>query len=123
MRMRSRSIAGRVHRITVFLGVCLAAGALVAGFALPLVGGAALSAKAAAQDFQTLPADIQTRELAQRSVVYAADGTRIATFFDENRVSVPLSKVAPVLRQAILAIEDARFYEHPGIDIRGTVRA
>jgi len=123
MRMRYRSVAGRVHQITVFLGVCLASGALVAGLALPLVGGAALTAKAAAQDFQTLPADIQTRELAQRSVVYAADGTRIATFFDENRVSVPLSKVAPVLRQAILAIEDARFYEHPGIDIRGTVRA
>jgi membrane peptidoglycan carboxypeptidase len=123
MRSRSRWLARRTYSLTVFVGVCLVAGALVAGFALPLVGGAALTAKAAAEDFQSLPGDLKTRELAQRSVVLAADGTRIATFFDENRVTVALSAVAPVMRQAILAIEDARFYEHPGIDIRGTTRA
>jgi membrane peptidoglycan carboxypeptidase len=123
MRMRSRSLAGRTYQITVFLGICLVAGALLAGLTLPLVGGAALTAKAAAEDFQSLPGDLETRELAQRSVVLAADGSRIATFYDENRLSIPLSTVAPIMRQAILAIEDARFYEHPGIDIRGTARA
>jgi membrane peptidoglycan carboxypeptidase len=123
MSRRPRSLAARTYQITVFLGVSLVAGALLAGFALPLVGGAALTAKAAAEDFQSLPGDLKTRELAQRSVLLAADGTRIATFFDENRVSVPLKKVAPVMRQAILAIEDARFYDHPGIDTRGTLRA
>jgi membrane peptidoglycan carboxypeptidase len=123
MRRRSRSLAARTYQLTVFLGVSLVAGALVAGFALPLVGGAALTAKAAAEDFQSLPGDLKTRELAQRSVLLAADGTRLATFFDENRVSVPLRRVAPVMRQAILAIEDARFYDHPGVDTRGTLRA
>jgi len=123
MSRRARSVARHSYRVGAFLGVCVAAGALLAGFALPLVGGAALGAKTAAEDFQSLPGDLKARELAQRSVVLAADGTRIATFFDENRVSVPLAKVAPIMRKAILAIEDARFYEHPGIDIRGTMRA
>ncbi|MGH3842272.1 MAG: hypothetical protein ACRDS0_12620, partial [Pseudonocardiaceae bacterium] len=40
-----------------------------------------------------------------------ADGSKIATFYYENRVDVPLDKVAPVMRRAILAIEDNRFYE------------
>jgi membrane peptidoglycan carboxypeptidase len=59
----------------------------------------------------------------QRSVILAADGSRIATFYYENRVDVPLDKVAPVMRKAILAIEDNRFYEHGGLDLKATIRA
>ena len=47
-----------------------------------------------------------------------ADGSLIATFYYENRVLVPLTKVAPMMRQATIAIEDSRFYEHGGIDLR-----
>ena len=36
---------------------------------------------------------------------------------------MPLSDVAPVMRKAVIAIEDSRFYDHGGIDLRGTVRA
>ena len=36
---------------------------------------------------------------------------------------MPLTEVAPVMRQAVVAIEDSRFYEHGGIDLRGTLRA
>jgi membrane peptidoglycan carboxypeptidase len=99
------------------------AGVLLAALALPFVGTAGLTAKAAADDFQALPADIDTRPLPQRSRMLAADGKLIATFYEENRVSVPLKSVAPVMRDAILAIEDSRFYEHSGVDLRGTVRA
>ncbi len=38
-------------------------------------------------------------------------------------MDVPLGEVAPVMRQAIMAAEDARFYEHNGVDLRGVARA
>jgi len=106
-----------------FLGVCVLAGALVAGMLLPLVGTGAVAAKHFAEDFQALPSDIETRPPAQASVVLASDGTRIATFYDENRVAVPLAKVSPIMIKALLAIEDSRFYEHGGVDPKGTLRA
>src|SRR5690349_2959044 len=113
---RSAYIAG-------FFGVCVLAGALVAGMLLPLVGTGAVAAKHFAEDFQDLPSDIETIPPAQASVVLASDGTRIATFYDENRVAVPLAKIAPVMQHALLAIEDSRFYEHGGVDPKGTLRA
>ena len=42
---------------------------------------------------------------------------------DENRIIVPLDQVAPIMQKAQVAIEDSRFYEHGGVDLRGVVRA
>ena len=61
--------------------------------------------------------------LAQQSRILAADGSLIATPYDENRIVVPLAQVAPVMRQAQVAIEDSRFYEHGGVDPQGVARA
>ena len=58
-----------------------------------------------------------------RSVILAADGTKIATPYDENRVIVPLAEIAPIMRTAQVAIEDHRFYEHGGADLQGILRA
>ncbi|CAA9301830.1 MAG: Multimodular transpeptidase-transglycosylase, partial [uncultured Friedmanniella sp.] len=44
-------------------------------------------------------------------------------FYDENRVPVELDEIAPVMRQAQLAIEDHRYYEHGALDLKGTLRA
>ncbi|MFN2642301.1 MAG: penicillin-binding protein [Actinomycetota bacterium] len=63
-------------------------------------------------------------QIAQRSVVLAKDGSVIATLTgDENRKFVALAEVPPTTQQAVLAIEDARFYEHHGIDTSGILRA
>ena len=42
---------------------------------------------------------------------------------DESRVLVPSDEIAPIMKQAIVAVEDKRFYEHNGVDVRGIVRA
>ena len=47
----------------------------------------------------------------------------IATFYDENRVNVPLRRVSPIMKRAIIAIEDYRFYQHGALDVKGTLRA
>ncbi|MDX9699298.1 MAG: penicillin-binding protein 1A [Rhodocyclaceae bacterium] len=55
--------------------------------------------------------------------VYTADGHLLGEFGEERRALVSINQVPVMLRQAILAAEDERFYEHPGIDFIGLARA
>ena len=55
--------------------------------------------------------------------VFAADGVLIGEFGEERRNFVPIAETPKVMRDAVLAAEDARFYEHSGIDYKGVLRA
>jgi membrane peptidoglycan carboxypeptidase len=101
----------------------VAAGVLLAAAAFPAVGLAGAVAATAAQTFVDLPLTLTAPPAAQRSAIYAADGTLISSFYDENRHDVALSEIAPVMQQAIVAAEDSRFYQHRGVDLRGLLRA
>ncbi|MEO7980841.1 MAG: transglycosylase domain-containing protein [Sporichthyaceae bacterium] len=114
---------GFVSRLILFLLVSVLCGLLVAGVTLPVVGGMGLAARDSAEGFESLPNELEIPPLPERSRILAADGSLIATFYDEDRVSVPLTDVAQTMRQAVVAIEDSRFYDHGGIDLRGTLRA
>ena len=114
---------GAATRALLFLALSVVAGVLVAGIALPAIGVVGLTAKRGAENFQSLPAELTVPPLKQRSRLLAADGTVIARFYSQNRVYVPLRKISPEMRDAIVATEDARFYDHNGIDVRGTFRA
>ncbi len=68
--------------------------------------------------------EMEPRETGLTSKVYAADGSLIAVFHgEENRELVPLEKIPPHLIQAVIAIEDERFYEHSGFDLEAMLRA
>ncbi|MCZ3386965.1 MAG: penicillin-binding protein, partial [Actinomycetia bacterium] len=99
------------------------AGVLIAGIALPAIGLVGLTAKRSAESFESLPAELSVPPLKQRSRLLAADGSVLATFYSQNRVYVPMDRISREMQDAIVAIEDARFYEHNGIDVRGTLRA
>ena len=114
---------GVLASIGLFALISVVAGVVVAGIALPLIGTAGVASRNAVENFQSLPAELDAPPLPQQSVVLASDGSRLATLFFQNRIEVPISKIAPVMQQAIVAIEDSRFYEHGGIDVRGTMRA
>jgi len=61
---------------------------------------------------------------AESTKVLAADGSLLANLHaEQNRDPVVLDAIAPVLREAVIAIEDARYFEHDGVDPRGVVRA
>src|ERR1700753_3256725 len=98
--------AGRGHYAAGFVGVCVLSGTMMAGILMPVVGTGAVAANHFSKEFQALPSDLSTVSTAQASVFLAEDGTRIASFYDENRVDVGLDHIAPVMKQAILAIED-----------------
>ncbi|MFC4585558.1 transglycosylase domain-containing protein [Sphaerisporangium corydalis] len=103
------------------LGV--AGGLLVAAVALPAVGGAGILTRAAAHDFFEVPVLLREAPLPERSRLLDKDGKQFAQFYVQNRQSVDIGKIAPVMLKAIVAIEDSRFYEHAGLDLKGTLRA
>ncbi len=55
--------------------------------------------------------------------IYARDGTLLAEYGEERREFVPIGQIPLQVRQALLAIEDARFYEHGAVDFTGLARA
>src|ERR671937_57637 len=63
-------------------------------------------------------------ELGATSRVYAADGTRLG-FINATTLRTPITaeEIPDVVREATVAIEDKRFYEHKGVDFEGVVRA
>ncbi len=120
-----QSSGSRSSRLLILVAFAILAGALVAALALPVVGGAGLETRDVIGNisFADLPASLQSPPLAQRSVILASDGTQLATFYYENRQSVPLDNISPPMRSSIVAIEDSRFYEHHGVDPKGILRA
>lgn len=75
---------------------------------------------------QTLPAVGEQVEVRtpRTSVVYAADGSVLAKWHGEqDRTYVPLASIPVVMRNAVIAIEDERFYEHSGVDAEAIGRA
>jgi len=55
--------------------------------------------------------------------IYSADQVLLAEFGEERRQFVPIAEIPKVLTQAILAAEDANFYQHVGVDMKGIARA
>ncbi|MEO3785307.1 transglycosylase domain-containing protein [Actinocorallia sp. B10E7] len=113
----------RLHLAGRMAAAGATAGGLLAALLLPGLAMLGLGAKKMASDFQNMDIQKITQSPSVRSVMYAANGREMATFFDEYREPVRLDQVAPIMRKTILAVEDARFYEHGALDLKGTMRA
>jgi membrane peptidoglycan carboxypeptidase len=111
------------YSLVMFVVVSILAGVLVAGLFIPFAGMAGVTSNAAAAELKSLPAELATPAPATRSKVLMGNGKTLAYFYDENRIPVKLKSIAPIMRQAQIAIEDHRFYEHGALDFKGTMRA
>jgi len=112
--------------IPILLALVIGVGAvLVALVLLPLFGAAGLSVNAFRDRLDDAGVGrVRIPRFPERSVIYAADGSVLATvFLDENRRLVRLKNVAPVARDAVLAIEDDGFYEHGALNFPSLIRA
>ncbi|MBW3645962.1 MAG: transglycosylase domain-containing protein, partial [Actinobacteria bacterium] len=106
---------GRYLTVVVLAGVLSAALVALLGTAVRAVADAPRMAEAEAIDLEPL---------SQRSVMLAADGSLLSVLHrEENRKSVPLDEVPPVVVDTVLAMEDEDFYEHSGMNLRATFRA
>ena len=122
LRRRAGAVyAGAAARLVL---VTLAAALLLAAAIFPIFGITGVAIRDAANTFITL----QVGKLGAapvRSVIYDAENRPIAYFYPYNlyRVPVRFNKIAPVMREAIVAIEDDTFYTQGALDPRGTLRA
>ncbi|MGH3506277.1 MAG: transglycosylase domain-containing protein, partial [Nocardioidaceae bacterium] len=119
----ARDEGGLIHQVAVIIGVSVLSGVLMAGLALPWVGLVNEAAKKTSESVEDFPLELKFPELGERTRVLAADGSRLAIFYDKNRKYVSLSQIDATMQDAILAIEDSRFYEHGAWDLKGTLRA
>ena len=117
-RARGRRVA-RNNKIKLIVASIFAA--LVLSVAA-VAGIVVLTAMSWLQDLPdyTNPASFDT---SQPTRVYAADGELLARFFLENREPISIDQMSPYVLQAIVAVEDERFFEHSGIDPQGIARA
>ncbi|HZF83876.1 MAG TPA: transglycosylase domain-containing protein, partial [Burkholderiaceae bacterium] len=116
MPSTSRLWSPRAKRIALWsaagVGGALAAGLLAIGVALVLIAPQLPDVSSLANYQPKLPLR-----------VYTADGALIGEFGEERRELVPIDRIPRVLKDAVLATEDARFYQHGGIDTKGVLRA
>jgi membrane peptidoglycan carboxypeptidase len=117
---RTRNVIGLLG---AFVVTSMAGGVLAAGLAMPAVGASGMLTKNSVTFFDSLPGELSVPPLSEQTTLLAADGSLITTFYDENRVLVPLDKISLYLQHAIVAIEDSRFFEHGGVDPKGLARA
>ena len=109
--------------LLAFLSVSSLMGVVTAGMLVPVAGPTALAAKSVPSVFNELPGDLQTVTPAEESQLLDSSGGVIAHFYDKQRIVVPSANIADVMKKAIVAIEDKRFYEHNGVDATGIARA
>jgi membrane peptidoglycan carboxypeptidase len=113
-------------RLVLFLVVMSLGSGIFALALLPPVAAAGRAIGEFSDRFEEIGADedLAFPRIPERSTIFAADGKVLATLFlDENRKIIRLNQVNQVTLDAVLSIEDSRFYEHPGLDVKGIVRA
>ena len=122
--LRTLSLVTVLRTLGKMLGVCVLAGVLVAGVLFPAVGGLGLLSNEASATVDSVSSEIGTGIVPQTTVMLDKNGGVIATLWGEQRrTEVTSDKISPAMKSAIVSIEDKRFYEHTGVDYRGTARA
>ncbi|WP_432277620.1 transglycosylase domain-containing protein [Kitasatospora brasiliensis] len=106
-----------------FLGATVLGGVLLAGLILPAAGAVGLGAKNGAEGFESIPDDFKAPPLSQATQIYDAKGGLIAKVYERDRTVISAEQMSPLIRTAQVDIEDARFYEHGAVDLKGVLRA
>jgi membrane peptidoglycan carboxypeptidase len=112
-----------LSHLGVMAAVAAVMGVVVAGLAIPFAAIIGLGANDISRSLNNLPADLEATALPQKTRILDAEGNLIAQLYDENRVNVPLTHISRTMVQAIVSIEDYRFYSHGALDVKGTLRA
>ncbi|PPH17235.1 MULTISPECIES: transglycosylase domain-containing protein [unclassified Rathayibacter] len=122
-----KTIGGAVGGLIGIVAMSVVAGVLVAASVTPAIALSGMAAGNTVEMFDNLPEYLEIGTLAEKSDVYAKDSSGgdvlLASFYAQNRVEVGWDEISPFVKDAVVASEDPRFYEHGGIDLLGTVRA
>lgn len=125
---KPRSVKGAFLSFFGMIGLAIVAGGVVAAATLPIVPISNTATDQVNQVLQAEPSEnIVLGQLMERSNIYAKgpDGSNVllASFFDQDRQEVGWDQVNNFAKDAAIAAEDTRFYEHSGVDYQGVARA
>lgn len=118
-RIRKLRVKNRRKRALILRVLGLIALVMALTITLPFFG----ILVACAKDFPRLES-LTSPQSAQTSRVYASDETLITTFHaEQHRIVIPLSDIPSKMQQAVVTVEDERFYQHGGVDLEAIARA
>ena len=130
MSAQNQKASGVIGAIGGLLGLSALAGVLVTVMVTPALAVTGIAASNTIGIFEGLPEYIKINEQSQRNVLWAqntadpADGyTPFATVYAENREEVAWDAVSQYIKDATIAGEDRRFYDHNGVDLQSIIRA
>ena len=114
----------RVGQIVLFVGLSVLVGIVAAVTVLPALTAVGDASSAGVELLEENPAEFRQEALSEPSTFYASDGeTELAQFYAENREPVGIDDISQSMQDAIVSIEDERFYEHDGTDPQALGRA
>jgi membrane peptidoglycan carboxypeptidase len=105
------------------MGFCVLAGVLVAGILFPVAGATGVISNQASDTVDRTSSDLVDIPPPLVTTVTDSAGTPIATLYEQYRLPVADTQINDAMRWALVSVEDKRFYEHHGVDWKGTMRA
>ncbi len=115
---------GGLRRLLSLPLIIVVAGAVLGAVAIPALQVAQAAVTTVGDELLSVPPLPTADTPAQRSVMFAADGSQLGVLAGtQNRVLVSLDEIPEELQHAVIATEDANFYEHGGINQRAIMRA
>ncbi len=124
MTVLTRGLIGRAGIVGRIALLAVVAGLLGGALVVPAVGAVGLVTRNTADKFNNMKSGV-IGQLPVRSEILDSKGRLLAYFYPRgiDREPVSYNQISPIMRKAIVAIEDSRFYQHGAIDLRGTLRA
>jgi membrane peptidoglycan carboxypeptidase len=127
MSAQKRSMSAATTGFFGFVGMSALAGVLVTAAVTPALAVTGMAASNSITMFENLPGYLDISDLSEKTDIYATqpDGSAalLASFFSENREATTWDRISQYAKDAAIAGEDPRFYDHGGVDIQGTMRA
>jgi membrane peptidoglycan carboxypeptidase len=112
-----------IGNLAKLVGGCVLAGTLLAGVLAPVSLGLGVTAAEVGDSVAKITPTAISGKLPTVTTVTDRDGNTIATLYDQYRIPVNSDKITPVMKAALIAIEDRRFYQEHGIDPKAILRA
>lgn len=120
---RRKGFGSALTRLCSVTALAVLAGIVAMCGVLPMASSGAVVVKWAAREWQGLPKEPPQPSIPGRTTLLSPTGQVVAQVFAVNRIPVAAEAQSSYLRRAVVATEDAEFFAHHGVDLRGTARA
>lgn len=111
-----------LNLLKLSVAVVLAALMMASAF-FPVVGGTGYLMARTADDFAVASRSVVSKSAPEVTTITDRNGAPMAWLYDQRRINVPGDRIAKSMKDALVYMEDRRFWEHGGVDWKGTMRA